>query len=73
MDWFKNIPEDTDEEFEFSKWDEELVLIRFPAPDWGCEVDLDELDQAVLDKLHLKMEWIEDMPCNGWTNETPNN
>ena len=67
IDWFNNIPSmDTDdEEYTFRKYDDETVLISYPAPEWMCEVDLDELDQAVLDRLYLKKEWIEDMPCNG--------
>ena len=70
MDWLNNIPSMDEEgheydDYTFSKYDDEIVMINYPAPEWMCEVDLDELDQAVLDKLHLKMEWIEDMPCNG--------
>ena len=70
IDWFNNLPSMQDDgheydEFSFSKYDDQIVMINCPAPTWMHEVDLDELDQAVLDRLYLKMEWIEDMPCNG--------
>ena len=68
IDWFNNIPsmDDDYEEYTFRKCNDETVLISYPARWWMCgEVDPDELDQAVLDRLHLKMEWIKQMPCNG--------
>ena len=67
IDWFNNIPpvEEEDNEYEFTKWDDKTVLIRYPCPYWWTEVDRDELDLAVLDKLYLKPEWVDAMPCNG--------
>jgi len=68
-DWLKNIPE-CDEygrniELDFRKWDDDMLITTYEAPDWWCDVDRDELEQAVCDKLHLKMEWVDGMACNG--------
>ena len=65
IDWFNNIPQDSDEEFEFLKWDEDHALVQLSAPYWWCEVDMDEMDQAVVDKLHMKKEWVDQILCNG--------
>lgn len=70
IDWFKNIPESEspDDEFSFQKWDNQIVLVNCDAPYWMDDLDddgIDELDQAVLDRLHLKPEWVDQILCNG--------
>ena len=53
------------DDYRFSKMDNETVLIQYEAPIWMQDVDSEELEQTILNRLHLKMDWIEDMPCNG--------
>ena len=71
VDWFNNMPE-TDEygrdlEFKITKGWDDTFRLSCEAPYWwsGHGVDRDELDLAVLDKLYLKPEWVDAMPCNG--------
>lgn len=64
IDWFKNIPDCQDNEFSFRKLDDQIVLIHCEAPYWIGDLDddgIEELDQIVLDRLHLKPEWVRQM------------
>ena len=70
LKWFNNTPfdEDDDEnypEFDFKKVGKDRFKVNVTRPDWGCDADEDELEQAVLDRVHLKKEWVEDMHCDG--------
>ena len=54
-------------EFEFEKFDDETILITHPVPLWWCdpEVDRGALEEAILEKLFLKKEWVKSFACNG--------
>ena len=69
LDWFDNVEVDEDEEddfsFEFEKYDEDTLLITEPNPDFWTECSRDDFEKAVLDRLHLKQEWIENMTVDG--------
>ena len=69
VDWFHNKPSREDGElesfeFEFEKCGDETIRIHYPNPIWWWEIDDDgreELERIILEKLHLKSEWIERM------------
>ena len=68
VDWFENIEEEDEEGYLndfFIKKSDDMLVISCDMPDWGSQVDRDELEQAVLEKLFLKREWVDQMPCNG--------
>ena len=54
-------------EFEFDKFDDETILITYPVSLWWCdpEVDRGALEEAILEKLLLRREWVKSFACNG--------
>ena len=67
--WFDNVEVDEEEQddfsFEFEKQDEDTLLITEPNPDFWTECSREDFEAAVLDRLHLKKEWIENMTVDG--------
>lgn len=71
LKWFNNTPLDDEydwenyPEFDFKKNSKNTFYVTVSRPDWANDVDGDELEQAVLESVHLKKEWVEDMSCDG--------
>ena len=67
--WFDNVEFDEDEEddfsFGFEKYDKDTLLITEFNPDFWTECSQEDFEKAVLDRLHLKKEWIESMTVDG--------
>lgn len=67
--WFDNVEFDEDEEddfsFDFEKYDKDTLLITEFNPDFWTECSQEDFEKAVLDRLHLKKEWIESMTVDG--------
>ena len=67
LDWFDNVHADEDEgfEFDFEKYDEDFLVITEPNPEFWTECSQEDFEQAVLDRLNLKEEWIDSMTVDG--------
>ncbi|MDB4484609.1 hypothetical protein N9026_00170 [bacterium] len=71
LDWFDNVPviedEPEDEKFDFvySKDDGDEILITESNPDFWTECSQEDFEQAVLDRFHLKAEWLTNFTVDG--------
>lgn len=50
---------------DFQKRDEDLALIEVQISDWEWDVDRDELENAALDGVFFKCEWLAGITVNG--------
>ena len=69
LDWFNHVEindEDDDQfNFDFTKYDEDTFMISESNPDFWTECSDEDFEQAVLDKLNLKKEWVDGMTVDG--------
>ena len=67
LDWFENVRVDEDArfEFDFEKYDDDFLVITEPNPEFWTECSQEDFEQAVLDRLRLKEEWIGSMTVDG--------
>ena len=52
--------------FGYELTDEDTLLITETNPDFWTECSREHFETAVLDRLHLKKEWIKNMTVDGW-------
>lgn len=69
MTWIDSVPSaediDDDFDFEFTKFDDETFRVSDFCPTFWTECSAEDFEQAVLDKYHLKKEWIEYISVDG--------
>ena len=64
IDWFNRLPAESEEgkptEWDFNKGSEEAFTLFDTCPEWWCMgCDEDEFNQAVAERNHLDVDWIE--------------